>query len=252
MEAVYRVVLVDDEEMILRGLQRAFPWVEFDCEVAGVARDGREGLMLIRQLRPDILLTDIRMPNMDGLGMVAALGAELPRMQIAVLTAFRDFDYAKQALSLGVCRYLLKPSKMEELREAFRVMTQRLSQLPPQPAGPEAEAEENHEAGAFVARAALKYIRAHYTEHLNLNDVAEQVFVSQWHLSKLINRHLKKSFLDIVNDLRVERAKELLSQPQRRVSEIAEAVGYADVAHFSRTFKRITGQTPMEYRGGLQ
>ncbi len=251
---MYRVVLVDDEELIIKGLERVFPWAEYHCEVAGAARDGREGLALVRQLRPDILLTDIRMPNMDGLTMIAALKTELPRLQIAVLTAFRDFDYAKQAMYLGVCRYLLKPSKMDELREAIAVMPERLDALAPEPDAPDApeEPEENHEAGAFVARAARKYIQAHFTEHLSLNDVAEQVFVSQWHLSKLINRHLKQSFLDIVNELRIERAKELLAEPARRISEISQDVGYADVAHFSRTFKKLTGQSPMEYRGGLR
>ncbi len=236
---MYRVVLVDDEELILKGLRRAFPWAEYGCEVAGDARDGREGLALVRQLRPDILLTDIRMPNMDGLTRIAALKAELPRLQIAVLTAFRDFDYAQRAINVGVCRYLLKPSKMDELREAGAVITARIAALPPAPAEPDDadETDESHEAGAFVARAALKYIQAHFTEHLSLSDVAEQVYVSQWHLSKLINRHLKQSFLDIVNDLRVERAKELLAEPSRRISEVSQVVGYADVAHFSRTFK---------------
>lgn len=251
---MYRVALVDDEEMIVKGLMRAFPWGEYDCEVVGTARDGREGVALVRRLSPDLLFADIRMPNMDGLSMIAALKSEYPRLQIAVLTAFRDFDHAKQALSLGVCRYLLKPSKMEELREAVSVMTARLRALPQASAdagdAPE-DAEDNSEAGAFMARAALKYIRAHYAERLTLNDVAEQVYVSQWHLSKLINRHLKQSFLDIVNDLRVEKAKELLADPARRIGDISAAVGYADVAHFSRTFKRITGKTPMEYRGTL-
>lgn len=270
---MYRVILVDDDDMIIKGLERVFPWSEYGCEVVGTARDGREGLALIRQKRPDILLSDIRMPNMDGLTMIAALTTEFPRLQITVLTAFRDFEYARQALSLGVCRYLLKPSNMHELREAFAVMTERLAALMPNQSAPRTESEartaceesgdtgahggqeahdESGEAGAFVARAALKYIKAHYAEHLSLCEVAEQVYVSQWHLSKLINRHLKQNFFDIVNDLRIGRAKELLLDPARRISEISNDVGYTDVAHFSRTFKKITGQTPMEYRGSLK
>ena len=107
---MYRVVLVDDEQIISQGLQRAFPWAEYDCEVAGVAMDGQEGLKLIREVKPDLLLTDICMPNMDGLTMIAALKSAFPAMQVAVLTAYRDFDYAQKALNLGVCRYLLKPN----------------------------------------------------------------------------------------------------------------------------------------------
>ena len=109
---MYRVVLVDEERLIIRGLSTVIPWAELGCEIAGTAHDGVSGLELIRTLRPDIVLTDIRMPNMDGLTMLAAIRSEYPGIQTAVLTAYRDFDYARQALTLGVCRYLLKPSSM--------------------------------------------------------------------------------------------------------------------------------------------
>ena len=127
---MYRVVLVDDERLIVRGLSSVVPWAEFGCEVAGTAYDGLGGLEMIRSLKPDIVLTDIRMPNMDGLTMLAAIHSEYPRIQTAVLTAYRDFDYARKALTLGVCRYLLKPSDLDELKEAVRVMVSRLDAAP--------------------------------------------------------------------------------------------------------------------------
>ena len=252
---MYRVVLVDDERIILDGLTRAVPWGELGCQVAGTASNGAEGLRLIRELRPDMLLTDIRMPNMDGLSMVAALRSEFPRLQIAVLTAFRDFEYAQTALNLGVCRYLLKPSRMDELFEAVRTMAARLDALPPLP--PDAEPEDDpaaagSAAGNFIVRQAMDYMRAHCAEHLSLGDVAAHVYVSQWHLSKLINKHVGQSFLDILGGMRVERAKALLADSSLRVHAIAEQVGYSDVAHFSKSFKRIVGMTPGEYREGLE
>ena len=128
---MYRVVIVDDDLLIVKGLSSVVPWERLNCEVAGTASDGESGLRLIRECRPDVLLTDIRMPNVDGLTMAAAVRSEFPRMQISVLTAYRDFEYARQAIRLGVCRYLLKPSNMEELEEAVREMTRRLDALPP-------------------------------------------------------------------------------------------------------------------------
>ena len=98
------------------------PWKELGCEVCGTAYDGKTGLDLIRSLRPDMVITDIRMPNMDGLTMLAALHSEYPDIQTTVLTAYRDFEYARQAITLGVCRYLLKPSDLEELKETIRLM----------------------------------------------------------------------------------------------------------------------------------
>lgn len=253
---MYDVVLVDDEEIILEGLRRAFPWASYGCRVTGTAVDGREGFALVHRLRPQILLTDIRMPNLDGLGMIAALKSEFPDLEIAVLTAFRDFDYAQEAIRLGVRRYLLKPSRMEELREAVSAMTDRLNAKAPgdgaaEAGAPGGDASEDG-AGAFVVRAAVKYIDGHCTEHLHLSDVADNVYVSQWHLSKLINSHTHQSFFDLLNERRIARARELLPDPMFTVSEIALAVGYADVAHFSRIFKKLTGKTPGEYRAGLR
>lgn len=251
---MYRVVLVDDERVILNGLTRAVPWADMGCEVVGTAGNGEEGLRLIRALRPDLLLTDIRMPNMDGLSMVAALRSEFPRLQIAVLTAFRDFEYAQTALNLGVCRYLLKPSKLDELYEAIRTMTARLDALPPLETDVEPEddpAAAGSVAGSFIVRQALDYMQAHCAEHLSLGDVADHVYVSQWHLSKLINRQMKQSFFDILGRMRVERAKALLADSSLRIGDVAEQVGYVDVAHFSKSFKRLEGMTPGEYRDTL-
>lgn len=248
---MYRVVLVDDERLILEGLSRVVPWESLGCRVAGTASDGREGLALIRREQPDMVLTDIRMPNMDGLTMLAALHSEFPRMQMTVLTAYRDFDYAKRALTLGVCRYLLKPSKMDEIHEAVRFMAARLDALSPPEEGAEEESAEGGEAGSFIVNAALEYMRSHCAEHISLADVADHVYVSQWHLSKLINRHTGQSFFDLIGGMRIDRAKVLLADPAMRVHAVAEEVGYNDVAHFSKSFKRIVGKTPGEYRASL-
>lgn len=219
--------------------------------LVGMASDGREGLALIRREKPDIVLTDIRMPNLDGLTMLAALHSEFPRLQMTVLTAYRDFDYAQQAIKLGVCRYLLKPSKMEEITEAVRCMTERLHELPPERPEEDDAGSESGEAGSFIVRSALEFMQQHCTEHISLTDVADSVYVSQWHLSKIINRHTGQSFFDLLGSMRIERAKELLADPAMRVHAIAESVGYSDVAHFSKSFKKIVGRTPGEYRTSL-
>ena len=248
---MYRVVLVDDEQLILEGLSKVVKWAAYGCEVIGTARDGKEGLALIRQEKPDIVFSDIRMPNMDGLTMLAALRSEFPHMLVTVLTAYRDFDYAQKALHLGVHRYLLKPSKMDELNEAIRTMTAKLAEHDSSDTPQEDSPAEPSEAGSFIVRAALDYMRQHCTEHISLADVADNVYVSQWHLSKLINRHTDQSFLELISSMRIERAKVLLTDPALRIHAIAEQVGYNDVAHFSKSFKKLTGKTPVEYRASL-
>ena len=133
---MYKVVLVDDESIITEGLRRVVDWAAHNCRVAALAQDAASGALAIRTHRPDILFTDIKMPGEDGLTMLAGLKGEFPRMQIAVLTGYRDFEYAQRAIRLGVSRFLLKPSKMDELNESLAYMTgvlDRPQQLPGPP-----------------------------------------------------------------------------------------------------------------------
>ena len=111
-------------------------------------------------------------------------------------------EYAQKAIRLGVTRFLLKPSNMDELEEAISAMC----------------------------------------------EVAEKTYVSQWHLSKLLNRHTGQSFSDILNHCRIEHAKKLLEDPSLRIGDISDAVGFLDLAHFSRVFKKQEGMSANEWR----
>ena len=225
---------------------------EHGFTVVGQAENGLEALRLCEEQEPDLIVSDIRMPLMDGLTMLAALRSEFPDMQVTVLTGYQDFSYAQQAIRLGVTRFLLKPSKMDEIKEALVTMTTRLdaqSQLRHQEEEPE---EEQHGAGSFIVNQAMAYIEEHYAEKLTLQAVADCCYVSQWHLSKLLNRHTGKSFYDILNTVRIQKAKELLLDPRLKIGEIGERVGYADTAHFARTFKKQEGMSANEYRNTLK
>lgn len=240
---MYKVVLVDDEPLIVEGLRQVVDWAGHNCQVAATAGDAVSGAKAIREHRPDILFTDIKMPGEDGLVMLAGLKGEFPRMQIAVLTGYRNFEYAQRAILLGVSRFLLKPSKMDELEEALDHMTNLLNCLPP-----EKKEETNTVANSFIVRQAQGYIAEHCAEKLSLQEVADHCFISQWHLSKLLNGHLGQTFYDLLNAERMRRAKEMMEDPALRISEIAEQVGYADTAHFSRVFKKLEGISPGEWR----
>lgn len=244
---MYRVILIDDERLIVEGLRKVVKWSDFDCQVVATAGDAAEGTALIRELQPHILFTDIRMPGQDGLTMLAGLRSEFPDMQVAVLTGYRDFSYAQEAIRLGVARFLLKPSKMDEILEALTVMTERLKKN----AAESEEEPENPTAGRFLVHQAIAYMEKHYAEKLTLQEVADACYISQWHLSKILNRYAEKNFYDILNSLRVQAAKQLLTDPRLRIGEIGEMVGYVDTAHFARVFKKLTGMSANEYRNSL-
>ena len=244
---MYKVVIVDDEPVIVEGLRKIVDWDKYNCYVAGCASSGKEGMELIEKVSPDILFTDIRMPGMDGLTMLAALRSEHENMQVVILTGYRDFEYARQALTLGVFRYLVKPSKMNELNEAMEGLVEKLGSMD---SSKEEEIEETSSANNFIVNQAISYMEQHYREKLQLTDVAEKVYVSHWHLSKLLNS-TGKSFSDILSEIRIENAKLLLEDSSLHIADISERVGFADTAHFSRVFKKCTGMSANEYRNKL-
>ena len=248
---MFRVILIDDEPLIVEGLKKVIRWEEYQCTVVATAEDAEKGAELIRTLQPDILFTDIRMPGVDGLTMLAGLRSEFPDLQVTVLTGFRDFAYAQEAIRLGVARFLLKPSRMDEIREALTCMTARLEKKHTEQSTEQEEPEERENAGSFLVNRALDYLEEHYAEKLTLQEVADACYVSQWHLSKLLNRYTKKNFYDLLNNRRIRAAKELLADPSLRIGDIGEMIGYADPAHFARVFRKIAGMSANEYRNSL-
>lgn len=122
-----RILIADDEKMIREGLARTMPWEEMGIEVAGAAADGESALELARETRPHIILTDVRMPRMDGLELLRRVKEELPETCIVMLSGFDEFAYVKEAIKGGAMDYLLKPATAEELREVITRVRDRLS-----------------------------------------------------------------------------------------------------------------------------
>lgn len=247
---MYDVILIDDETVIVEGLKKVVNWEKYGCRVVATADDATTGAQKIRECKPDVLFTDIRMAHIDGLTMLAGVKSEFPDMQITVLTGYRDFEYAQKAIQLGVTRFLLKPSQMDEINEALEAMTAKLNQMYSGSALKMdlSAAESIGESGSIVVSSALKYMKEHYTEKLKLTDVADKVYVSQWHLSKLLNKYMHQSFNDLLNQMRIEKAKDLLCDPSLKVHEISDHLAFNDVTHFSKTFKKFVHCTPIEYR----
>lgn len=110
-----KILIVDDEPIIRAGIISSINWEEYGVEIAGEAKNGREALEKVRAVMPDIILTDIRMPVMDGLDFVQSLRELGSEAKIVILSGYSDFDYAKKAIGLGVSDYLLKPVGAEDL-----------------------------------------------------------------------------------------------------------------------------------------
>lgn len=121
-----KVFLVEDESVVREGLRDNIPWQQFGYQFVGEADDGEMALPLIRKTRPDVLITDIKMPFMDGLSLSHIVGQEFPEMKIIIISGYDDFEYARQAIKEGVEQYLLKPVTRRTLQKALTEVKEKI------------------------------------------------------------------------------------------------------------------------------
>ena len=123
---MYTVLLVDDEEDVIQVIMRKISWEELGFSVIGFASNGVKALELVEEFQPDVLVTDIKMPYMDGMELSNRVKAEFPATKILLFTGFDEFEYAKEAIHLEVEEYILKPVNSMELTEVFAQLKRKL------------------------------------------------------------------------------------------------------------------------------
>ncbi|MCI9071306.1 MAG: response regulator, partial [Lachnospiraceae bacterium] len=123
-----KLFLVEDEAVIREGLKNTIPWEQYGYRFVGEAADGEMALPLIRQARPDVLITDIKMPFMDGLSLARMVSAEFPKTRILIMSGYDDFEYARTAISLGVEQYLLKPVTRQTMKKVLVELREKIEQ----------------------------------------------------------------------------------------------------------------------------
>lgn len=238
-----KVVVVEDEALVRRGIVLTVDWAGVDCAVVGEAADGMEGLEVIRESQPDLIITDIKMPRLDGLEMVRRLREEGNRARVILLTAYSDFSYAQAAVKLGAVDYLLKPFEDGALEEAITRLRDRGA--PAQDSKPDI----GEEGKSKYVMEALRYIAGHYNDpDISVSSVARDLGISEGHLSHVFKKETSRTLGSYLTDYRIRKAMELLRDCRSKVYEVAEAVGYRDITYFSATFKRVAGMSPSEYQ----
>ena len=249
---MYGLVIADDELIIRQGLM-TIPWNECNIEVLGIASNGKEAYDMVREKRPDILLTDIRMPGMDGLSLIEAAKKHNPEIQAILLTGYEDFDYARDAIRLGAIGYILKPSDPEEIIESIERAKKKLEDIH----GRAIVSAKNRKVKNKIICKLIDYIEKHYKEEISLLTAAEHVHMNHIYLSRLFKKETGETFLDYLTKFRLKKACILLTQNEYRIYEIASEVGINDSGYFSQVFRKYYGMTPSEYRnklfsGGIQ
>ena len=250
-----QLLIVEDEEIIRKGLQYTIDWLSLDIVIAGVAENGKEGLDLIRKLDPDIVLTDIKMPIMDGLTMLEKASEELYKIVPIILTSYSEFDYAKTAIRLKVFDYLLKPVNDDKLyeiftkaknfleKERFIHLLEGLSNT----VFEESSAIFHAKHSSFYVSKLLEKIEHCYQIDLSLANIAKELKVSESYLCRAFKSECNYTFLDFLNRYRVQKAVELLASGEYRIYEIADLCGFSSYKRFYQVFKKYTDNNPTEF-----
>lgn len=259
---MYRLLIVDDEYEIRNGLCRYFPWNAAGFEVAGQVENGQEALDFLRSCPVDLVLCDIIMPVMSGIEFAEIVRKEFPSVKICFLTAHKDFEFARKAVSLNVLQYILKSSTSTELLTVFHDIKEQLDNfsapdsspdkaLPPGSAPGQPGSQELLSRDRKLLNEICSYVEEHFAT-ADLNSVAEKIYMSPNYVSRLFKELTDQNFSDYLLDVKMKNAEKMLNDPHNRIYEISEALGYKYVKNFSRAFHDYYGISPRDYRKGKQ
>jgi YesN/AraC family two-component response regulator len=239
------VLLVDDERWVRTALRKVIERSGCPFQVIHESTNGLEALDWLENHEVDLLMTDVRMPVMDGVALVKELRDKKKRIEVVMVSGYDDFQYVQFALRAQVADYLLKPVEVDAMQRCLDIVSKRLASSDKHLSSPPVS-EPKLETSAI--QQVIQYIQSTIPGEITLQEAAAKVHLNPSYLSQLFKQQMKMNFIDYVCEQRMERAKKLLDQTSLRISEVAERVGYADLAYFSNAFKRVTGKTPTEYR----
>ncbi|MCR8629834.1 response regulator [Paenibacillus radicis (ex Xue et al. 2023)] len=254
---MYKILLVEDEEIIRTGIKHLITKVSSEFEIVKEAAHGKEALAYLQTEIPDVVITDIRMREMDGLSLIAKVRERYPHMPLLIISGYSDFEYAQKALRFGVSDYLLKPINRMALVSALERIHQTLER---KETGGSTDRTEPHietatkepimksGEGKRLIRKIKEYIQAHPEGDLRLQTLSDYIHLNPAYLSQLFKSETAINLSDFIMQIRIERAKHLLVQTDLKIYDVARLSGYQSPKHFMLVFKQQVGTSPGSYR----
>ena len=175
---------------------------------------------------------------MDGVELTKELHRQHPSTKIIVLSGYDDYNYVRQSMKNGALDYLLKPIDKHEFLSLINLLVRNESESKEQPKTDSNELISN----------AKNYIRKHYSDDITMTQVADYVHLNPSYFSKLFRTKTGLTFSVYLTDVRISQAKQLLLNPNIKIYEVCEKVGFSDSVTFNRSFKRVVGVSPSEFR----
>jgi len=238
----FKVIVVDDEKLIAKNVAMNIKRAHDMFEVISIAYDGLEALEQVKELLPDVVFTDIKMPVMSGLELVARINEEYPSIKTVIVSGYDDFKLARTALEHNVKNYLLKPINSDEVTRTLQKLERTLLAEKN-----EISTEQNVRPSDIIENIKT-YIKHNFDKPISFTEIANQYNFSQAYLTKMFKEQtgiLPKKYL---NDYRINHARKLLVDSNISIKDIALRVGFEDQFHFSKNFKNTVGVSPHQFR----
>jgi len=247
---ITKVLIVDDETIVRKGLIATVDWQKYGMEVIADAPNGLRGWEEFLKHQPEIVITDIVMPEENGLELSKKIKENFPKTKILLLSCHKDFEFAQEGLKIGASGYLLKTSfEDEELNQFLSSFKNDI--IKENLANPKSAFDHIHEnvpPCPKVISTVMEYIITNLSEPISVNGIAEFVGVSRSHLSTLFKKKTGISIHSFIEKKRIEVSDHLLKSSSLTIQEVAEKVGIEDAKYFSKWYKKCTGFPPSKYR----
>ncbi len=244
-----KLMICDDEVFIRNALVVNYAWKKYGIEVESVVANGMEGYKSFCTKPVDIIITDIKMPIMSGIEMSRKIREIDKRVKIIFLSSYDEFEYAKSAIEIGVCGFVLKPISEDELDKTIRRAVVELNEKDNKNHTVEQpDKQEEYNVQSQVINAINQYIESNINKRLSLKEVAEFFQYTPNYLGQIYYKHMGMHFNDFVIKCKMEKAGKLLRVPYNQVNEVAKTLGYEHTTQFIRHFRAYWGITPSMYR----
>ena len=250
-----KVLVVDDEKLVRKGIVLGVDWSALGCMVVAEASNGLEGLEAAEKYNPDLIITDIKMPKMDGIEMLRHLRQINKEVYVIFLTAHSDFSFAQRAVKFSASDYLLKPFQDGELEETVLRIQKKITDERKQINSNIKQFSVMLKKGdkSKYVMEAIDYIVEHYNDRkLSVDSIAESLGISGGHLSHIFKKETDYTIMSYITRYRIHTAMNMLNDCRHKVYEVAEMVGYRDITYFSSIFKKMVGLSPSEYQDRIR
>ncbi|GAA0100952.1 response regulator transcription factor [Paraclostridium bifermentans] len=246
------IIVVEDEAPIRDWIAYTISNISNEFNVLASASNGKEAYELALNLKPKVIISDIKMPIMGGIELTKKIKEVFPDIYVILLTNYAEFSYAKEAISCGVYEYLVKsdirPKELKEILDKVNESVKELEKNRVSRLQKESILSESKDGYSKTIKKSIDYIHKNYKQHISLQDISNYVFLSHEYFSRLFKEEVGENFSSYLTNYRMKKAESLIKNTDMKISQIAIEVGYTNASYFSRSYKKFKGISPEDDR----